>query len=212
MFFKRLSGKYQIILAAVTIIIASIVLIFQSNILERRKPNIILISVDTLRADHLSCYGHKFDTSPNLDEFAAQSLLFKNCISHAPSTAQSCASFLSGFLPHETGVLTNSIRVSPRIPMIAKILKASGYKTYGVVSNYVLRKKQGFGQGFDIYNDRMDNLEEAHQAPERIAENTTDCAVEILKKHAGGKFFMWIHYQDPHGPYTPKSPYDNLFK
>ncbi|MHC4069283.1 MAG: sulfatase [Planctomycetota bacterium] len=178
----------------------------------KKKPNIILISVDTLRPDFLGCYGYAKDVSPNVDSFAAECVLFENCLAQAPSTAASCASFLSGFLPHETKVRNNGPPVPPGVPMIAEILKQDSYKTYGVVGNWILRKRIGFAQGFDLYSDKMDQRELVRKDhPEKIAENTTNDAIAFLKQHKQGNFFMWIHYQDPHGPYTPKSPYDKMF-
>lgn len=90
------------------------------------RPNIILISVDALRPDHLGCYGYKRNTSPHLDNFADEGLLFENCFSHAPETSPSCASFLSGFLPHETKVIKNNKIVHSSVPMLAEILKEAG--------------------------------------------------------------------------------------
>jgi len=176
-----------------------------------RKPNIILISVDTLRPDHLGCYGYKRKTSPNLDKFASENLLFENCFSHAPKTGPSCSSFLSGFLPHETKVEENTSPLPQNVPMLSRILKRLGYKTYGVVSNYILRRQRGYSLGFDIYNDEMDRKELVRKMPERIAQNTTTCALDILADHTGGNFFLWIHYQDPHGSYIPPEPYKSLF-
>lgn len=176
------------------------------------KPNIILISVDTLRPGHLGCYGYKRETSSNVDNFAKEGLLFENCFSHAPETSPSCASFLSGFLPHETRVTKNNVIVHSDVPMLADILKEAGYKTYGIVSNYVLRNGQGFEQGFDIYDAQMDERElNRKNVCERIAEKTSDCVLDILRQHSGENFFLWVHYQDPHGPYTPKPPYDTMF-
>ncbi|MGA1840959.1 MAG: sulfatase [bacterium] len=176
------------------------------------RPNIILISVDTLRPDHLGCYGYQRTTTPNIDEFAKEGVLFENCFSQAPATSLSCASFLSGFLPHETKVIKNNAIVHSNVPMLADILKEAGYQTYGVVSNYVLRKGQGFEQGFDIYDAQMDEKElNRKNICERTAEKTSNSVLDILSQHTGGHFFFWVHYQDPHGPYTPKPPYNNMF-
>ena len=175
-----------------------------------KRPHIFLVVVDTLRPDHLGCYNYPRQTSPNVDAFAAENLLFQKCFSHAPVTAPSCSSFLTGFLPHETTILNNSTRL-PEVPSISKLMKKGGYKTYGVVSNYVLRKKMGFGQGFDVYDDQMDDKEINRGTVERVAEKTTDKAIEMLGAHSEGPLFMWIHYQDPHGPYVPPAPYNELF-
>lgn len=175
-----------------------------------KGPNIILVSVDALRADHLGCYGYKEDTSPNVDKFAEENVLFENGFSQAPVTGSSCASILSGFLPHETSVYDNYL-LPRQINTIAEFLKNKGYKTAAIVSNYVLRKNRGYWQGFDIYDDEMKDEELTRHLPERIAEKTTSCAIRYLKKYSGHTFFMWIHYQDPHGPYTPQSPFNNFF-
>lgn len=175
-----------------------------------KRPHIFLVVVDTLRPDHLGCYNYPRQTSPNVDAFAAENLLFQKCFSHAPVTAPSCSSFLTGFLPHETTILNNSTRL-PEVPSISKLMKKGGYKTYGVVSNYVLRKKMGFGQGFDVYDDQMDDKEINRGTVERVAEKTTDKVIEMLGAHSEGPLFMWMHYQDPHGPYIPPAPYNELF-
>ncbi|MHC4258738.1 MAG: sulfatase-like hydrolase/transferase, partial [Planctomycetota bacterium] len=87
-----------------------------------KRPHIFLIVVDTLRPDHLGCYNYPRQTSPNVDAFAAENLLFQKCFSHAPVTAPSCSSFLTGFLPHETTILNNSTRL-PEVPSIPKLMK-----------------------------------------------------------------------------------------
>jgi len=174
--------------------------------------NIILIVIDTLRADHLGCYGYFRNTSPNIDRFAADSLLFENCFSHAPSTSASVASILSGFLPHETRV-TNKTVMSKRLRTLPMMLRQHGYKSAAVVSNYVFRDKRGWDNGFDVYNAKMKGHEfNRKDIPERIAEHTTDRAVKLLKKFRKDNLFLWLHYQDPHGPYTPGADYAGLFK
>lgn len=171
------------------------------------RPNIILIVVDTLRPDHLGCYGYVRNTSANVDKFASEAVVFENAFSQAPVTGPSTSSILSGFLPHETKIMNNTTPLPPEVNTLAEVLKKTGYHTYGVVSNWVLRKKNKFDQGFDIYDDRMDD----HKGRERIAEHTTSRALEILTQHESGNFFLYLHYQDPHGPYVPAPPYDKLF-
>lgn len=121
-----------------------------------KKPRIILITVDTLRADHLGCYGYPKNTSPNIDQFAADSLVFENCFSHAPVTGSSFASILSGFLPHETKVFEN-LPLPAEVETFPEILQQQGYKTVAVISNPALAKKRGWEAGFTIYDDIMDS-------------------------------------------------------
>lgn len=190
-------------------------LLWLSGCVRHRRAkgtSVILIVVDTLRPDHLGCYGYSRNTSGNIDRFAADSLLFENCFSHAPSTSASVASILSGFLPHETKV-TNKTVMSKQIRTLPMMLRSHGYKTAAVVSNYVLREKRGWENGFDIYDAEMKGHElNRKNISERIAEHTTDRAVKVLKKFRKDNLFLWLHYQDPHGPYTPPSTFAKLFK
>ena len=176
-----------------------------------KKPGIFLIIVDTLRPDHLNCYGYSRNTSPNINQFAQNALLFENCFSHAPATGPSCASILSGFLPHETKMLINGRTLHSAVEILPEILQRQGYKTAAVVSNYVLRRRTNWKQGFNIYDDTMDDKELVRNMPERIAKSTTDRAIELINRFRKSSLFMWIHYQDPHGPYTPQKQYAGLF-
>ncbi len=176
----------------------------------KKKPNIFLITIDTLRADYLGCYDSHQYTSPNIDRFAKEALLFENCYSHAPVTSSSCASILSGFLPHETSVFSNLPLPAP-VETLPMMLKQHGYKSIAVVSNYVLRKRMGWSKGFMIYDDILPDSEQVRHLPEKVAENATDSAVNLLKKFKKDQLFMWIHYQDPHGPYTPPYKFSQEF-
>ena len=175
-------------------------------------PSIFLITVDTLRADHLSCHGYSRNTSPNIDKFAQDALLFENCLSHAPATGCSVTSMLSGFLPHETRILEHTT-IPREVDMLPEILRRLGYKTAAVVSNYVLRRRtRGFEQGFMIYDDTMNERELVRRWPERTAGPTTDRAIELIERFRNNHLFMWIHYQDPHGPYTPPGSFAQQFQ
>ena len=175
------------------------------------KTPIILVTIDTLRADHLSSYGYPKNTSPHIDAFSREALLFENCFSHAPVTSSSCASILSGFLPHETKVFEN-LPLPSEIETLPEILQQHGYKTAAVVSNYNLRRRAGWAQGFMIYDDTMNEREMVRKLPERTAEPTTKRAIELLKQLHNDPFFLWVHYQDPHGPYTPPEDFYTLFQ
>jgi arylsulfatase A-like enzyme len=168
---------------------------------------VILICIDTLRADHLSAYGYEHATSPAIDALAADALLFENAFSHASDTRLSMAALLSGFLPHETAVMKLGAP-SPDEDLLPSALRRHGYKTLAVVSNYVLRASRGWSTGFDTFDDRMDEHEAVRPLPERTAPHTTDRAVQLLREHRDERFFLWVHYQDPHGPYTPPPEHD----
>ena len=174
-------------------------------------PNIFIISVDTLRADHLSCYGYGKNTSPNIDNFSKEGLLFENCSSHASVTGSSLASLLSGFLPHETSVYRNH-PLPKELEILPKTLKRRGYKTMAVVSNYALRKGRGWEKNFDVYDVNLKQREVIRRDhPERIAEYTTDRTIELINRYQKKQMFMWVHYQDPHGPYTPPKSFADKF-
>ena len=176
----------------------------QSAPTPRKSQSIILIVIDTLRADHLGCYGYAKPTSRIIDAFSRDSMLFERCVAQASDTWRSCAAIHSGFLPHETGVLRpGNFQLPHQVETVAETLGAHGYNTAAVVSNYVLRRGQGFEQGFDLYDDRMIDGPATGLRPERIAAHTTDRAIELLQQYRDDPLFMWIHYQDPHGPYTP---------
>jgi len=200
--------KYVIPVGAAAVIVAALWLVGPFG---REGPSVILISVDTLRPDHLGCYGYERETSPSVDAFARESILFSRCFAQAPTTRPSCGTIVSGYYPHELKIFNNSDNLPLPVTTLAERLREEGYLTIGVVSNFVLRRGGGFEQGFDYYDDKMDDLELVRGIPERIAEKTTDTAISLLRLHHRNRFFIWIHYQDPHGPYTPRPPYDNMF-
>jgi len=209
-----ISRQWKVITRTLLLLFIALV-IFKFNFVKKRleRPNIIMIVVDTLRPDHLGAYGYKKSTSPNVDTFARDGIVYKNCFAHSPTTGPSVSSIMSGFLPHETTVVYNSYKLPFEVKTLAEYLKESGYNTYAVISNYMLRMKKRHFQGFDVYDDEMLQMESVRPFPERIAEHTTNRAIELLKeqKSKDGKFFMWLHYQDPHGPYTPPTPYKDMF-
>ena len=199
-----------IVSGVVFLALAALYIAFLKSDSSAPRPTIILITVDTLRPDHLGCYGYSRDTSPAIDHFAKEAMLFENCLSHAPVTSSSCASLLSGFLPHETKVFENA-PLPLEVTTLPEILQQHGYKTAAVVSNYVLRKTRGWEQGFQLFDDTMTNREMVRNYPERIAEHTTQQAIKFLKQFNNVQLFLWIHYQDPHGPYTPPDAFADLF-
>jgi len=169
---------------------------------EADRPSVILITVDALRPDHLGCYGYSKDTSPNLDRLAAESLVFERCFANGSETRFSVPSLFTGFLPHETRVFER-IPLPSEVRTLAEMLSADGFQTAAVVGNYVLRADRGFAQGFHIYDDELEGEEQVRRWPESTAEHTTDRAVALLRESLPEPFFLWVHYQDPHGPYTP---------
>ncbi len=175
-----------------------------------RKPNILLVTIDTLRFDHLGCYGYPRETSPFIDSFAREALLFENCFAHAPNTWSSIASLMTGFLPHETKVMLR-VPIAPEVPTLPTTLRDHGYATAAVVSNFALKKGNGYERGFEIYDDRLGEKESGREMPERTAVHTSDRAIELIERFEKERFFLWVHYQDPHGPYTPPTRFSDRF-
>lgn len=176
------------------------------------QPDIILITVDTLRADHLGVYGYHRDTSPFLDQFASESLVFDRFYAQSSETIPSTGSIMTGFYPHESGATSNSFQLPDEARTLAEILKEKGYATMAVISNGVLQRRSNFHQGFDLFDEELNQRELNRNKAERCAADTTDTAVRLLKSRKDGKFFLWIHYIDPHGAYfPPEESYRSLF-
>jgi len=180
-----------------------------------RSPHLILlISVDTLRADRLGAYGSELGISPYLDEFAARGQVFEAAYAPTSFTLPSIGTLLTGRYPEEIGILGNRSALAPSIPTLATALRDSGWRTAAIVGNLVLRRNAGLAEGFDVYDDELLDEESARGWPERIARDTTDSALALLEDFQAGpddRLFLWVHYQDPHGPYTPPGDLRQLF-
>ncbi len=169
---------------------------------------LLLISVDTLRADHLGAYGDTRGLSPHLDALARESEVFHAAYAPAPFTLPSVSALLTGRYPEALGVVSNASVLPGGTPTLATELSRRGWRTAAVVSNLALGRKAGLGAGFERYDDSFPQREAVRQWPERVAAATTDAALEALDQLAGsGRTFLWVHYVDPHGPYTPPPGY-----
>ncbi len=168
------------------------------------RPNIVLLTLDTTRADHLGSAGWEFASTPNLDALARRGVRFEHCDSAAPVTLPAHATILSGLVPPRHGVRDNGTFVlAASVPTLAERLAAEGYDTAAVVSAVVLARRHGLDQGFRIYDDDLASGVSAGTAvEERQAEATTSAALAAL---AGLRppYFLWVHYYDPHEEYRP---------
>ncbi len=181
---------------------------------DKEVRHIILISIDTIRADHVSSYGYPYKTTPRIDAFADNAVLFENCFSNIPLTLPAHASMLTGVIPPTHGVQDNlSMALSDSVLTLPEILQAKGYATYGIISADVLNKRYGLNQGFDVYDDTFDaEISKSEMVPQRFADETAAHALEWLEENQEKKKFMFIHFYDPHTDYTPPAPYDKQFK
>ena len=179
---------------------------------------VIVVSIDTLRADHLPVYGYNKVRTPNIDAFAAQSAVFDRAYSHAPQTLPAHTSIFSGALPFEHGVRDNiGFTVKPGQWFLQRALHDRGWPTAGFVSAYVLRAATGIGQGFDTYDSELpaSSGELSIGQVQRAGEKTLEAAERWLAQRETGKpFFLFLHIYEPHKPYAPPSrfssyePYD----
>lgn len=183
---------------------------------QYKDYNILLITLDTTRADHLPAYGYTKVKTPNLDKLASRSLIFEDAISHAPLTLPAHTSILTGLLPITHGVRDNGgYFVDPKDKTVAEVFKGKGYTTSAFVSAYVLISKWGLGKGFDFYYDDFNQAEYSEMNPRDIQRRGDETELEVehwLDANKGKKFFSWIHLFDPHDPYEPPEPYRTEYK
>jgi len=169
---------------------------------------VVLISIDTCRADHLSCYGFSKKTTPHIDRIAEEGVLFENVITPAPITLPAHSSLLTGLTPLSHGIHDNLNYYLPKKKLtLTEILKANDFVTGAVVSAFVLDAKFGLHQGFDSFQDDFVNVYHTASGSERRGDETTEFAMQWLRQHKDEKFFLFLHYYDPHFPYDPPEPY-----
>jgi choline-sulfatase len=178
---------------------------------EPARPNLLLITLDTTRADHLGCYGYKAAETPVLDGLATGGALFEEAHAHVPLTLPSHATLLTGDAPSTLNLRVNGMKLKEGTQTLAVTLKARGYWTGAVVSAVILERGRGLAEGFDTYDDHMTLPPRSGGPPEeRPGEETTQAALAAAGK-AKGPYFLWVHYFDPHYEYRPPPPYAARF-
>ncbi|HEX4962183.1 MAG TPA: sulfatase-like hydrolase/transferase [Thermoanaerobaculia bacterium] len=175
-----------------------------------RNPNLLLVTVDTVRADHLGCYGDREAVTPWLDGLAKEGIRFAAASSTVPLTLPSHATVLSGLLPVHHGLRNNGAgSLPPGTATLATLLAGSGYRTGAFVGAFVLDRRFGLGQGFEVYDDEIPRDPKAGVSleSERSGREVVDRALAWLKsgddRKDGRPFFLWVHLYDAHAPYTP---------
>lgn len=178
------------------------------------RPPVILISIDTLRSDHLPAYGYRGVQTPAIDAFARDAIVFEHAYSHSPLTLPSHATILTGLLPAETGVRDNAgFRLEPGRTTLAEVLKQNGYATGAAVSAYVLRADTGINRGFDFFDDRIvQRADQSLGGIQRSGVETGNAAEQWLNAHAAQPFFLMLHLYEPHAPYEAPEPYRSQFQ
>jgi len=191
------SLKLILILAAILLIFYPVwKYIIKKSESKIKNSNVILIIVDTLRADHLSCYGYERNTSPNLDNFSSDSIRFKNAISPSSWTTPAIGSIFTSIYPTIIGYVNEPNVMDESFNTMAEIFRLNGYITGGIISHAFIAKKLGFDQGFDYYN------QENNKGHNHISsQSVTELAISCLNEFKEEKFFLFLHYFDPHNNY-----------
>ncbi|HND00353.1 MAG TPA: sulfatase-like hydrolase/transferase, partial [Myxococcota bacterium] len=178
---------------------------------DAERPDIILVSIDSLRADHLGSYGSTRGASPFLDELAARGSRYAHARSSAPWTLPSHTTMLTGTWPQQHTVVDDGRKIDQSLPMIQETMQKAGYETAGFVSTIYVSKRFGFDRGFDHFEDfdigMRNNLEHPVRAAELLAE-----AQQWVKKEGKDKpVFLFLHLYDVHYPYQPPAGYETRF-
>ena len=178
-----------------------------------KRPNIIVLTVDTLRADHMALYGYHRDTMPAIEAFAKTAVVFDQAVVSRGNTRASYASMLTALYPFHHGIYNNNVVLNENFTTLPELLKSAGYHTAGFVSNFVLVSElSGCGQGFDIYDDRVEDREANRNNYERSAAGTLKAILEWLESDPPQPFCLFTNFIDPHGPYLPPEKFRGLYK
>jgi arylsulfatase A-like enzyme/Tfp pilus assembly protein PilF len=176
---------------------------------------VVLVSIDTLRADHLTLYGYRRGATPHLDAFGREAVVFEDAYSHCPLTLPAHASMLTGLLPPRHGVRDNAgFTLAPEARTLAARLAGAGYATGAAVSSYVLRAGTGIARGFELYDDAIerDASREDMAEQQRDGAAAVDALLRWIEAQGGRPFFAFLHLYEPHTPYAPPSPYRERFE
>jgi arylsulfatase A-like enzyme/Tfp pilus assembly protein PilF len=185
--------------------------------------NVLLVTFDTTRADHLGCYGNTRIRTPTLDRLAADGARFTRALSAAPITLPAHSTIMTGRYPIAHGVRDNGVFVLADEQLtLAEILRTHGYATAAAVGAFPVTARFGIAQGFDVFDDHLAPLFEDYLGnravpkqrlffDERQAAQVNDAILPWLEEHAGRPFFAWVHYFDPHQPFEPPPPFDQLY-
>lgn len=189
--------------AVLSVFVLINILTFCQKLLNRPSgPNVILIVSDALRADHLGCYGYKKPTSPKIDKFAADALVFEKAMSNAPWTKPSMGSIFTSLYPHEHKAFYLSDNLSDECLTLAEIFRNKNYATFAIQTNLILSKKHNFQQGFLHY----------FEMPMEKAEEVTNSFNIWIERNKKTPFFAYLHYMDTHVPYNAPQELNQIFK
>ncbi len=175
-------------------------------------PNLILMTIDSMRRDHLGCYGYARPTSPNMDRLARDGVRFGNVVCQSPQTAPSLSSIFTGMNPRNLGTLSRVDTLDDRFSTLAELLGERGYLTSAFTSGHAL-DSCGLDQGFDMYWRVYEHftLSQVHARYQRQEDPTTDAVLAWLEEHRESPLFLWVHWSHPQRPYDPPPEYEEIF-
>ncbi len=177
-----------------------------------QRPSVLLISLDTVRADRLGSYGSSQGLTPQLDALARESVRFNDVACQVPLTTPSHASILTGLLPQHHGLRNNeSYRLADGVPTLAESLRSEGYRTGAFIAAFPLHSRYGFSRGFDVYDE---DFLERRGVEERRAEEVLEPALRFMRecRRSGKRFFTFVHLFDAHSPYEPPDPFRERYR
>ncbi|MGH9340380.1 MAG: sulfatase-like hydrolase/transferase [Acidobacteriota bacterium] len=200
------------------VVIPAVAVLVYFGLLQRSsapRPSIVLITIDTLRADYVGAYGNQNVQTPYMDALAADGVLFETVVSEVPLTLPAHSTLMTGAYPPATGVHDNlGYRLTDDHLTIAEVLKKNGYSTGAFVGAYVLDSKWGLAQGFDHYDDHLPvtpGSDLLRPAVERAGHEVSRAAQSWIESREKAPFFCWIHLFDPHHPYEPPEPFRSRY-
>jgi arylsulfatase A-like enzyme len=199
-------GCWVAVLFLVLAAIAALQACFDSS---PEPPSIVLITFDTIRADHLGCYGYFRDTTPRIDSLATESTLFEQCLAPMATTLPSHTSLFTGTYPNEHGILANikhgglSFESSAALRPLAEFARQTGYRTAAFVSAAPVKRETGMARGFEIFDEPEEKS--------RTAAETNKPLFAWFDKKGDEPYFLWVHYFDTHSPYLPLPPFDGMY-
>lgn len=212
-------GRRRVTLAAASVaaVVLAALWVWMRPVEVKRDPNlsVLLITIDTLRADAVGAYGNARANTPWLDRLAAAGARFDQARAHNVVTLPSHANILSGRLPVEHGVRDNAgFRFPPESASLATLMRANGYRTGAFVSAFPLDSRFGLDRGFDVYDDRLGEADDhlGFKVQERSGVETVAAARRWLDSVADGRWFCWVHVYEPHFPYAPPQPFASRFR
>jgi len=214
----------SLVIAAVIAILIKVNPFQESTLSFPAQPNVLLITIDTLRADHLGCYGYSLETSPNIDSLAGRGVRFTDCTVQWPNTGPSVSSLMTGEHPKNRGLQLQWHFLPFSATTVSEVFNNAGYDTGAIVANVLVGRSFGFKQGFDYFAETWNqggigkarggsfNVDSENVKEYLRGSIVADLAIRWLKKRDKKKpFFLWLHFMDPHGPYKPPQEYLSYF-